>query len=1141
MTLEVQSELDQLKASYAGLEAKRSLLGDAIVNPALASLQEKIAYLEARLASETDARLYSSEERRIVTILFADIVGSTPLAESLDPEEWSEIIAAVHAAAGEQVVNLQGRVLQYLGDGLLAVFGIDSPNETDPENAINAGLRIQQSIGFLETPQPIQMRIGIHTGLVLLGDLSLPARQELTAVGDAMNTAARLQNLAPPGGVLISRDTYRYVRGLFEFIPQSPVQLKGKRDPIQTYLVIRAFPSRFRMVNRGIIGVESEIVGRQAEIEQLRAAYQRLSKDGGLGWIQIIGLPGIGKSRLVSEFRKQIEMQGDPIYWIKARAHPGDERRTYNFLRKLLLDYFQIHDGLPRHEAEHLFIAGVKDIYRRAPDLFPLTEAEIIESAHALGHLVGMIFSDSLYLAVGREDPAQLKGQAYVLTRLLLSILRSRKTVVILLEDLQWLDGESWDFIANVLLEPGVPRPGESHIDQTAWHGMFILATGRLDWQIPAQLTNHPNYFPIELGALDRASAVLMVEHLLSSIEGTPQAVIDEIVERAEGIPYYAEELINWLIDQEIIDSQSQPWRFERSRWGHIPLPDTLQHLLLTRLGLAPKAEQQVIKCASVFGKHFWENGVEALGARNSHEMLIQAQARGIVLPESEPKFPGEREWSFYQNLLREVAYTSLLLRERKQMHESAAAWLEEQAHKNGRLDEFAGILAEHYDMAGIANLASNWYLKAGREAKTRAAFEAARRLLDRALELANPKELRHIIDILLERNEVLGILGDSEARQLDDNTLIALAQELQDDHLLATAYLRSGTSKTKTWDQPGAIDAFDVALAAARRAGDQDTAAIALSLIAMNKSRLGEIAAAVEAIDDALSLAESGIKELSRAMVITNASACFAEIGDLTRALRLTSQQVEITRKLSNIAGEARGLLNLGYFYLQLGKYEAGKKALEQAHRRAQTIGARHISALARLNLALANWRLGHYEEAAHTLKNLKAELDSVGDVFGHAVCHTYLGLVLEKLNNHAAAYLHFSQATQDLRRLGMPGYLHDALAGLVRCSLQLGDDDAARQYVDELWEYLVLEKAAGLEFPQLAFLTCARGLAQSGNDARARNVITLAYRDLNQRADRISEADWYTSFLENVPENRKVVEAHQLNQRLDTDDEQE
>ena len=258
MTDDTRSRLEQLRHSISVLEGQRATLGDAVVEAALAGLRLQIETLEA----EAIAQPAPTEERRLITIFFADIAGSTAIAEGLDPEEWRRTVSAVHAAVGAIIEEHQGSVVQYLGDGLLALFGARAASEHDPEHAIRAALDAQAAVAALPLSHPLKIRIGIHTGPVVVGEFGSETKREFTATGDAMNLAARLQSAAPPGGVLVSQDSYNHVRGVFDVTPQPALTVKGKQEPIQTYLVRRAKPRPFRRVARGVAGVQTRTIGR---------------------------------------------------------------------------------------------------------------------------------------------------------------------------------------------------------------------------------------------------------------------------------------------------------------------------------------------------------------------------------------------------------------------------------------------------------------------------------------------------------------------------------------------------------------------------------------------------------------------------------------------------------------------------------------------------------------------------------------------------------------------------------------------------------------------------------------------------------------------------------------------------------------
>jgi class 3 adenylate cyclase/tetratricopeptide (TPR) repeat protein len=1125
MDAHLQAELKKLRHALIGLEAQRGLLGEAVIEPALQSLQEKIAALEAQLDLEQPHSLpalptQAAEERRILTVLFMDIVGSTSLAGSLDPEDYRELVSSIHDMAGKVVISNHGSVLQYLGDGLLAAFGVMQVSEQDPENALRAGLGIQTGCAALQTSQPVQLRVGIHTGLVLLGELALEAHQEFTATGEVMNLAARLQSLAPPGGVLISHETYRYVRNLFDVTAQLPVQVKGKSDPIQTYLVLRPRPTAFRNVTRGVAGIDTHTFGREQELGQIHRLYQETLNKNKSCWVQMVGSPGIGKSRLVTEMEDFLESQSEKLWLLKGRAFQGDERQAYALVRRFWFNRLHIAEDIPLDEAEARWVKGIQELALVGESHSDDLSGE--ETAHALGLLVGLPFAGSPYLAGRRQDPIQVKGRAYVITHSILQALRRVQPVIILLEDLHWCDAASWDYLVETLLEDKaaqLPSEGSSQLQ-----GIFILATARPEWSPPQKLISHASYTSIELKPLTQSACQDFVNELLQDVQAVPEDVPQLIIQRSEGVPFFIEELINWLLDRGVIDHQQQPWHFIPGRWQADPLPATLQHLLLARLGAIPAPEQTTLKYGAVFGRHFWESGVEAMGVPDSHALLVQSQGRGFVTFQPDSAFASEREWSFYHNLLRETTYESILKRERRKLHQTAAQWLEAQARQANRLDEFAGLLAEHYDFGGLEEKASYLYLLAGQRAKDRFALQEACRLLNRALELTLPSDQEGRWKILLLRSSVLGMLGETEANQVDIAALLSLARTTGNEQWLAEAYHRQGHLLKNTGDIRGSVQAYKQGRLAAQSLGDQATEALTLSLMVVSLDLLGEMSLAAQTADQAMSLLPSVDDEIIQAMVLTNLANYYGATGDHIRAMQILEQQIEITGRLSNLYGESIGLANLGYETMILGRYDRSLHLFTQSIARSESIGARHQTAFTRLNLALALWRLNRLPEARQTLQKVLLELAATGDTFGQGVSHTYLGLVLEKEGSLEAAKQEYFAASQILRELGTVGNLNDALAGLARIALALDLPTEAQRHCQEIWEYLRQSSGEGMELPLLAYLTCYTIFDRLGETEQAHHILELGIFNLNENAARISDQEWKKSFLENIPEHRLI-----------------
>jgi len=368
-------QLARLRQSMATFESQRDEIGDDAIAPVLNALKDQIAALEASQFTKSG----DTEERRIVTILFTDIVGSTSIAESMDPEDWRSVISTVQEMAGVIVDRNDGRVLQYLGDGLLAAFGTEVSSERDPERGIKAALEIISDLPALDIETPLQMRAGVHTGLVVMGDLGSYAKREFTASGDAMNLAARLQSSAPANGVAISQDTYRYVRGLFDMTPQAPFKVRGRQEAIKTYLVHRAKTHPFRMVTRGVGGVKVPTIGREAENSTLTQACKEAVQTKRKVWNQIRGEPGVGKTRLLQDVAESLELPPEAFQWLKTQAIEGDARRPYTLVRRMWFERFQIAEDSPVEEAEAKWVRGIESLLGAGTD----------EEAHVLGLLVG--------------------------------------------------------------------------------------------------------------------------------------------------------------------------------------------------------------------------------------------------------------------------------------------------------------------------------------------------------------------------------------------------------------------------------------------------------------------------------------------------------------------------------------------------------------------------------------------------------------------------------------------------------------------------------------------------------------------------------------------------------------------------------
>jgi class 3 adenylate cyclase/tetratricopeptide (TPR) repeat protein len=1115
-------QIERLRASLAALEGQRAVLGDAVVEPALAALRAQITALEAERDAKAAAQV-PADERRLITILFTDIVGSTALADKLDPEEWRQIVARVHGTAGAAVERCQGQVAQYLGDGLLAFFGAQHPTEADPELAIRAALEFQQAIGQWGADSAVRLRAGIHTGLVVVGELGAETHKEFTATGDAMNLAARLQAAAPPGGVIISHDTYRYVRGVFDVTPQPAITVKGKSEPIRTYLVRRAKPRPFRTVIRGVAGVETRTVGRDRERQALQSAYLDACENRRVVWAQLVAEPGLGKSRLLQDTREWIDLRPETVRLLRARAYAEDARQPFALVRRMWLDRFQIAEDAPLAQAEARWLQQFNGLLGRENE----------EAAHVLGLLVGLPFEGSPHIGALRHDPQQVKGRALVVSRELLRALRAEMPVEVLLEDLHLADAASIDYFLDVFWDKAGLSPATDSL-----HGLFMLATARPEWQRPAALHvdpaagGAPHYLELALAPLADDAARELAHELLQNAEGVPNEIVQQIVERAEGVPYYAEELVNYFIDRGILDVSVEPWRFVPQRLREAPLPATLQHLLLTRLSALSDDERGALQRGAIFGRNFWTGGIQALGARAGDDMLAALQPRGFLQAEPDSSFAGEPEWTFHHNLLRDVTYESVLKRERAALHQKAAEWLEAQARAAGRLDEFAGLLGEHAERAGAQAVAAEWFVRAGERARAQGAPREARQFLDRALSLLPPvaRELRW--RALMERERSLATLALRELRQADVQALLALAEELDDDVHRAEAWLRHVYLLSKSESGPATLETAEKALRAAERAGNPALQAQALTMLVWEHTSQGATDLARPLVAAALEHARASGDDTTIFETLSDTASYHIAVGDLALAVQQFAEAARIAQRAGDRRGHAVALGNLGYVYALLGLYKLARPALEQSLAVNEAIGQRRTRAYNLQNLGFTCLRIGDGRTARRLIEESLRELTAVGDAHGQAGALLYLGRVAEQAGDAAGAARRFSEALAGLTRSGFLSVTPDCTAGLARCALAQGQLDEAREHAAALWQHLSEQGPTGIELPTLCYQTCADLFDALGDPETSRAAVEAGYRDLMARAEKISDRDWRQSFLDNIPEHRAIVDLWERSQ---------
>ncbi|HEX4323236.1 MAG TPA: AAA family ATPase [Gaiellaceae bacterium] len=621
-------------------------------------------------ASLATAAAPAREERKVVTILFTDLVGSTARAEGLDPEDVRATLSAYYAQLRAELERYGGTVEKFIGDAVMAVFGAPVSHEDDAERAVRAALAIRDSIG-----DELQIRTAVNTGEALVALGALPGEGDAMVAGDVVNTAARLQSSAPVNGILVGEGTYRATRDAIAYREAPPVEAKGKAEPVRVWEAVTA---RSRFGSDVEQKLRTPLVGRQRERSFLADALARARSEQSAQLVTLVGVPGIGKSRLVAELFQILEADPDLISWRQGRSLPYGERVSFWALGEIVKAHAGILESDDAATAEEKLVAMV---------------ATLGEDGRERDWLVR--HSRPLVGLEGAERAE--RDEAFAAWRRLLEAAAAQRPLVLVFEDLHWADDGLLDFVDQLA-------------DWATTVPLLIVGTAR-----PELLDRRPgwgggkrNAFTLSIGALTNEETAVLLQRLLD------RAVLDAdaqqaVLQRAEGNPLYAEEYARMLAERGGRD---------------MPLPETVQGLIAARIDGLAAAEKVLLQDASVIGKVFWPGAVP--GA-DDHS-LQGLERKEFVRRDRRSSIARETQYAFLHALVRDVAYGQIPRAERVEKHRHAAEWLASLA--GDRAEDHAEMLAHHYREALALAEAAGMDTATLREPARRAFAEAAQRAL---------------------------------------------------------------------------------------------------------------------------------------------------------------------------------------------------------------------------------------------------------------------------------------------------------------------------------------------------------------------------------------------------------------------------
>ncbi|MBI3914578.1 MAG: AAA family ATPase [Chloroflexi bacterium] len=1048
--------------------------------------------LQAKIIS---AKKHVEGERRLVTVLFTDIVGSTALAEKLDPEEWGEIVSGAHQRVSEAIYRYEGTIAQLLGDGVLAFFGAPIAHEDDPVRAVNAALDIQAAINEyrneLKQKQRVddfKMRVGLNTGLVVVGNIGSDMHVEYLAVGDTVNLAARMQSAADAGTILISKNTQRLARHIFDLESRGELEVKGKAERVPAYRVLarKAIPESAR----GIEGLSSPLVGREKELATLQTRIEEL-KHGRGQIIAVMGEAGLGKSRLVAEMRKWagIEVRSEKLEVGSAETRPTPNLQppisNLQWLEGRSLSYQTTTPFAPFVDlfTRHFELLDISetDAYARVKTRIADTAVErASEIAPFLAALLGIQIPGDDAERVRYLEPPQLRGKIFQAAVQYFELLAARQPLVLMLDDLHWADSASLDLLEAMLavterapiLLLAVFRP---HRQEPAWR---FHETATRDF---AQ-----HYTPIQLEPLDEKNSRQLVANLLE-IEDLPEKVRALILRKAEGNPFFVEEVIRSLLDAQLVIRVDQHWRATREI-ENIAVPDTLAGVITARLDRLDDVSKRIAQTAAVIGREFqFQVLSEIADARQGLDnSLLDLQKRELV--HEKARLP-ELLYLFKHALTQETAYQSILLSRRRELHKRVAECLER--NEKERVND----IARHFLEAQEYARALPYLVEAGERAARAYSNPEAIGYFTRALEIL--KEYEHV-PLARRVYEGLGgtlMLTMNVPRALEHfNAMIEYGKAHAQMGMQVSAHNKLGMIFGQFMGQ---LEPAETHLRAAEQLGRdcQDGAGLSeLFTIRCGISTMqADFSQATHYLGESVNFGRQSKMEEPVAFGLAHTANTYTYMCRFDDAYEKATEALEIAERIGNqrFIAEMYTFV-LPYYYAHLGDLPRARDDAEKGILIAQRIGDAMDQAIGLfLQGMIASWR-GEYENAlALHQQALAASMTSAFPV--HSLPLAELGAIYQTLSagfaNKVAEF--HQQALAMLENPIIAASGAPARAAIGFCLLADGKiEDAAAQF----------EK--GLNYPSfLGLLAKPRLLAGSA-------LVALAHKQLDDAAKLIGDA---------------------------------
>ena len=989
-------------------------------------------YTPKHLADKILAARASLEgERKQVTVLFADVKDFTSISEKLDPEDVNDLISECMVFLTEEIHRYEGTIAQFLGDGLLALFGAPIAHEDAPQRALYAALGMcerlrEYALKLKQRGIDFNMRIGLNTGLVVVGKIGDDLTMENTAMGDTVNLASRMESTAEPGTIQVSENTYCLTEGYFDFQPLGDIEVKGRKEPVKAYRLLGIGRIKTRLGVSEMRGL-TPFVGRRKELDQLMDCYGK-AKSGQGQVVGIVGEPGVGKSRLLLQLRSVLP-QGECTYLEGDCHHYGD---TVAYLP--MLDILGAYFGI---EEDELQLLSQKKLKQRISQL----DERLMAVLPPLQELLSLKVDDESYL---RLDPQRRRERTFEAIRTLLFRESQNKPLILVVEDLHWIDKTSEEFLDYL-----IARLAGAHV--------LCLLLYRPEYTNP--WTSKTYYSQVRVDELSAETSAEMVEAILKGGKAA-QDLTQLILDRAAGNPLFMEEFTHTLLERGYIERKDGHYMLT-VKPSDIQVPETVQGIIAARMDRLEKDLKETMQMASVIGREFTFSILHNVTSMREKLEAYLSELQALEFIHEKTAFP-ELEYIFKHALTQEVAYMSLLLKKRRQIHQRIAEAIEE-LYPN-RLGEFYELLAHHYSRSDNLVKAYQYLKLSGDKASRNYSLREALRSYKEALNVLNKLpateenrkagvEVRLLMDFpmlgLGYPEDSLEILHEGER----------LSKELGDEKSLTNfRWIMSCCYTTKGQALEG-IRYGESAFKRAKEAGDIYQMVASGCELSISNIVLGEASRVVEVASEVIALLEKTRRESdyfgrpfnTYSTILGICGVAKGVLGNFMEAEALCQKALGFARQIDNRYSLA---LAEGYYGQVLAIKGEGQQALEhfqEGMKYAEAMQFMLLRAPLEFGLGLGYFLLGDLEAARSQLERAIEFQREVGALLIFGLTHATLGMVQFFSGDLGGAQTSFEEAlkiAQHNREKHTEG-LSQILLGAILGTADVSQSAKAEEYI--------------------------------------------------------------------------------------------